>query len=57
MISGRCINCGCQIFQDDNGIWIDNSGGDVCGIDGDNAPHIDSLEEYDESHSNDQRIL
>ncbi len=46
MISGRCKRCGCQIFRDKNGVWIDNSGGDICGIEGGNEPHSDELD-YD----------
>jgi hypothetical protein len=50
MITGICKNCGCQIHAvktaDNNYYWIDNSGGDVCGIDGDNAPHVDSIDDF-----------
>lgn len=40
---GTCVACGCQIHQE-KGFWVDNSGGDVCGVNGDNAPHYDLLE-------------
>lgn len=43
-VSGQCSNCECQIFFDDqNNCWVDNSGGDVCGVDGTNSPHQDNL--------------
>ena len=49
---GRCIYCGCQLHKED-GVWVDNSGGDVCGYDGGNEPHIDILDEQtDEVDSN-----
>jgi len=32
--------CGASVSQDDHGTWIDETGGDVCGVDGDNAPHM-----------------
>jgi hypothetical protein len=37
-ISDNCLECGNQIWIE-NETWIDNSGGDVCGINGDNEPH------------------
>ena len=43
MITGYCKHCGCQIHLE-NKCWIDNSGGDVCGVDGDNSPHEDDLD-------------
>ena len=50
-MTGKCINCGCQIYTEPKilkkGVWIDNSGGDVCGWDGGNGPHVDLLEELD----------
>jgi hypothetical protein len=42
-----CQKCGAQIHNepspDGTDCWVDNSGGDVCGVDGDNAPHEPSL--------------
>jgi len=43
MASSTCANCGCQIHTEGN-VWVDNSGGDVCGMFGDNDPHVDILE-------------
>ena len=37
-MTGECIHCGCQIHWDGI-VWVDNSGGDVCGWDGGNEPH------------------
>lgn len=34
-----CTDCGSQIHTDEDLQWRDNSGGDVCGVDGDNSPH------------------
>jgi hypothetical protein len=34
-----CVACGASVSQDNHGTWIDETGGDVCGVDGDNAPH------------------
>jgi hypothetical protein len=33
-----CTKCGNQIHRDGTA-WVDNSGGDVCGVDGENSPH------------------
>jgi hypothetical protein len=43
-MTGNCKHCGCQIHKDGS-VWVDNSGGDVCGINGDNAPHVDILDD------------
>jgi len=43
MASSTCANCGCQIHFDGI-VWVDNSGGDVCGMFGENDPHVDILE-------------
>jgi hypothetical protein len=37
-----CRNCN-QPIGDDGRAWIDATGGDVCGVDGDNAPHEPAL--------------
>lgn len=34
----ECKHCGAQIYRD-GPVWVDNSGGDVCGWDGGNEPH------------------
>lgn len=38
-MSDTCKLCGCQIFTEGE-VWIDNTGGDVCGVDGTNNPHV-----------------
>jgi hypothetical protein len=38
-ITDTCQTCGCQIWWDGLS-WINNSGGDVCGVNGDNSPHV-----------------
>ena len=43
-MTGTCKYCGCQIHKDGDS-WVDNSGGDVCGIDGDNKLHADILDD------------
>lgn len=43
-MTGTCKHCGCQIHKEGE-VWVDNSGGDVCGVHGDNAPHEDELDE------------
>ena len=35
----ECIHCQDQVFADESGALIDNSGGDVCGAQGGNEPH------------------
>lgn len=35
----NCRVCGYQIHFLE-GVWQDNSGGDVCGVDGTNSPHL-----------------
>ncbi|CAB4129705.1 hypothetical protein UFOVP115_93 [uncultured Caudovirales phage] len=42
--SDNCLECGCQIWLE-GGVWVDNSGGDVCGANGDNEPHQASGDE------------
>lgn len=39
-MTGTCKHCGCQLYYDGR-VWVDNTGGDVCGHDGANAPHED----------------
>ncbi len=34
-----CSHCGAQLYADNQGTLIDNSGGDVCGYNGGNEPH------------------
>lgn len=46
MKTGICIKCGSQL-HDDNGVWVDNTGGDVCGANGENDAHTDRLEPFD----------
>ena len=41
-VSDTCTKCGNQI-HDEDGVWVDNSGGDVCGAEGDNDPHTPSM--------------
>ncbi len=38
-MSGICETCGCQVFWEVS-VWVDNSGGDVCGVDGTNSLHV-----------------
>jgi hypothetical protein len=33
-----CTHCGAQVHMEDT-VWVDNSGGDVCGWAGGNEPH------------------
>lgn len=35
----ECVRCGAQVYRDEQGSLIDNSGGDVCGWDGGNELH------------------
>lgn len=40
----HCSHCKQIVYQDEKGILVDDTGGDVCGIDGNNSPHsIDDL--------------
>lgn len=38
-----CGACGSQIHGEDNA-WVDNSGGDVCGVAGGNEPHAPMID-------------
>ena len=42
--SDECLDCGCQVWLEGD-VWVDNSGGDVCGFDGGNDPHHASGDE------------
>ena len=42
--SDTCLDCHSQIWLESE-TWIDNSGGDVCGINGDNELHNPSGDE------------
>ncbi len=43
MVTGNCIHCGCQIHLEAE-VWVDNTGGDVCGWNGGNEPHENGTE-------------
>lgn len=43
-VTGECVHCGAQLHRE-KGVWVDNSGGDVCGHGGGNEPHQDILDE------------
>jgi len=43
-MTGTCKHCGCQLHYDGK-VWVDNTGGDVCGYDGGNATHEDILDD------------
>lgn len=38
-VETRCSACGQLICADETGTWVDNTGGDVCGVNGGNEPH------------------
>jgi len=40
-----CKHCRYQIHEETPGIFVDNSGGDVCGWNGGNEPHEPSEDE------------
>jgi hypothetical protein len=40
----NCKHCGNQIHDEPAGdgstVWVDNSGGDICAVDGEDSPHV-----------------
>lgn len=42
-----CLHCGCQIHREGDA-WIDNSGGDICGADGENSPHVPDMSDEED---------
>lgn len=40
-----CLYCN-QVIRPENGVWVDPTGGDVCGYDGGNEPHLPVATQY-----------
>lgn len=44
----ECAACGSQVHRDEHDVLIDNSGGDVCGVEGGNEPHVETYDWLDD---------